>query len=706
MSADGLLTLVEVEAYDPSRSNLLGYSRDFANAYWTKLASSISSNAVAAPDNLVLADKLVENSANADHYMDSATITSVNTAQTFILSVYAKNAGPATRTLRMATYAGAGFANVARTIVDLSTGSCANATAGTGVVTTAYAQPLGNGWWRCVLVVVPETVNSNSLKIRFQLINVGTTYLGDGSSGIYLDRVLLETGSTLGDTIDTTTAGPGLRRFYWSSGAFVSGVTSVPPHQPFDPRIITAPSFTRRAFADPRAATGAAASGGVLELANGDHALASILDMGIAGRAITVRVGQPDAVYPSGFTTWLTGTVEAVEVGASRATLRIRDRLAILDQPMQATKYAGTNALPSGAEGVPTDIQGQPKPLAWGRNYQVPLVLVNTSKLTFQAHAGQMQAFDAVYDKGAPLTFSGTDRANLAALEAAVIAAGQYDTCLALGLVRLGGSPAGQVTADIRGDAASSYVDRVGAICRRILETVCGVPTAEIDTTSFSDLDTAANYEAGIWIGSEATRRDVLTALASSVGAWVVPTAAGVWKAGQIVAPSGAADATLTDADILEIDRVPPQGEDAAIPVWRVTVRYGRFWRVFSSTDLAAPPAITEARRGELTQEWRTTTTTDAATQTAHPLAVTLERDTCLVSAANAASERDRLLALHKVRRDLTRCRVPLTDTFAALDLGARVDVVTAALGYSAGRSFVLSGVTRDANTLELMLWG
>jgi hypothetical protein len=85
-----------------------------------------------------------------------------------------------------------------------------------------------------------------------------------------------------------------------------------------------------------------------------------------------VRVGAQDAPYPSGFTTFLTGTAEQVEVGARTATIRLRDRLQVLSLPLQANRYAGSNVLPAGAEGTADDIKGQPKPLLYGRRYQVP----------------------------------------------------------------------------------------------------------------------------------------------------------------------------------------------------------------------------------------------------------------------------------------------------------------------------------------------
>jgi len=520
------------------------------------------------------------------------------------------------------------------------------------------------------------------------------------------------TGEALITAVEITAYDPGIpgtRTLYYSSGKLVTGPSATPAHTWFDDRIISAPNFERRAFGSARVTSGGQATAGVLELGNVDHALSTLLDLGLDGRDIVVRVGTDPNTYPSGWTTWLTGTVRQVEVTTEKATLRLADRMAVLDLPLQANKYAGTNAgAPlSGAEGVATDLKGQPKPLAWGRCYQVPAVLVNTGKLTYQVHDGSVFAVDAVYDKGAALTFSGTDRANLAALEAAAIAAGQYDTCKALGLFRLGGSPAGRVTADVRGDnSGSGYVDRPGAIMRRVLETKCG-QTGQIATASITALDSAANYEAGIWIGVEATPRFVLDSLGASVGASCTPDRTGQWTATQLVAPSGTAVLTFGDADFETIEREATNDPGGGIPVWQVTLRFKRYWTAFTATDLVGVGgSMTEALRNELLQEWRTTTATDSATQTLHLLATTLDRDTLLISATDAASERDRLLTLHKSRRDYVRLTTYLDSTMAALDLGQIVQVTSAALGYGAGRKFAILGITREDSRIILDLWG
>lgn len=502
---------------------------------------------------------------------------------------------------------------------------------------------------------------------------------------------------------------PGTRTLYFSDARLVTGAAATPAHQWFDDRIQAAPNFERRAFGSARVTSGGQSTGGVLELANADHALSYLLDLGLDGRDIVVRTGTDAETYPTGWTTWLTGTVRQVEVTTDKAILRLKDRMAVLDLPLQANRYAGTNSGGplSGAEGVATDIKGQPKPLAWGRCYHVPTVLVNTGMLTYQVHDGSVHAIDAVYDKGAALTF-GADRANLAALEAAAIAAGSYDTCKALGLFRLGASPAGRVTADVRGDnSGSGYVDRPGAIWRRVLEAKAG-QTGKIDTASVTALDAAANCECGIWIGAETTIRPVTEAILSSVGAAGTPDRTGQWTATQLVAPSGTPAHEFVDADIETIQREATNDPGGGIPVWQVTLRYKRHWAAFGAADLVAVGgSLTEAQRAELLQEWRTTApATDAATQTLHLLATTLERDTLLISATDAAAERDRLLALHKPRRDYVRLSVAVDSTVTALDVGDVVTVTTPALGYSAGRAFAVLGLTREVNRIIFDLWG
>jgi hypothetical protein len=497
---------------------------------------------------------------------------------------------------------------------------------------------------------------------------------------------------------------PGTTTLRWSTGlGKMTSPSESPANAHYSARVAQPMDFTRAMFSNVRVTGGSKVGTGELVLRNTDQGLASLRDYGIDGRAVVIRIGPQDAAYPAGYTTFLTGTAEQVEVGARTATIRLRDKLAVLQQPLQATLYAGTNVLPAGAEGTADDIKGQPKPMLFGRRYQIAPVLVNTSKLTYQFHDGTAQAVDAVYDQGVALVFA-ADRADLAALEAAVVAAGQYDTCLALGLVRLGAAATGRVTMDARGDASGGYVNTAGAIVQRILTQRCGISVGDIDTGSVTALDAAAPGECGEYFTSE-TRQAAVDAILASVGGWLAPSRAGVWQVGRLMAPSGTPAFSFTDSHILQLDSVATRDDGAGIPVWRVKLRHKRYVQI-GRADLAG--AVTEARKAELQQEWRETTASDSAVQTTYLLAPEMSRDTCLQQAADAATEASRLLTLHKVRRDYVRAVIWLTQTSAAIDLGSVVRLTTSRLGYGSGRDFIVVAITADGRRgrITLDLWG
>lgn len=86
---------------------------------------------------------------------------------------------------------------------------------------------------------------------------------------------------------------------------------------------------------------------------------------------------------------------------------------------------------------------------------------VDSNLLIYQVNDGPVGSVDAVYDRGIALT-RGDDHADHAILAEAVPKAGFYDTCLAEGFFRLGGVPAGAVTADVR-EAESEAPGRAAA---------------------------------------------------------------------------------------------------------------------------------------------------------------------------------------------------------------------------------------------------
>jgi hypothetical protein len=167
--------------------NLLTYSEQFDNATtWVKTASTITPNAINSPNGILTADKLVEDTTNNQHRVDQTTISKIGT-NTF--SVYAKKAERDFVWLRVGT-SGAYF--------DLTNGAIGGIT---GV--TASIEALSNGWFRCTITRV-STIENEIIRINLATSIGVSTYLGDGTSGLYIWGAQLVQGSVPKDYFFTT----------------------------------------------------------------------------------------------------------------------------------------------------------------------------------------------------------------------------------------------------------------------------------------------------------------------------------------------------------------------------------------------------------------------------------------------------------------------------------------------------------------------
>ena len=173
---------------EEQRTNLLTYSEQFDNAAWTKVAASISANAVTAPDGALTADKFVEDTATAAHQLVCATPVNASTAYTF--SVFAKNAGR--RYLRISFSSGVPFPAETGHIFDLQSGTIYGTPIGSA---TASITAVGGEWYRCVITATSSDSGVLNTVVRLFNKDIGSTYTGDGTSGIYLWGAQLEAGN-------------------------------------------------------------------------------------------------------------------------------------------------------------------------------------------------------------------------------------------------------------------------------------------------------------------------------------------------------------------------------------------------------------------------------------------------------------------------------------------------------------------------------
>ena len=174
---------------EPSRTNLITYSEDFSNAFWTKSGASVTSGFV-SPDGTANAYKLVEDSANSTHFSYSPNLT-VSNGATLTTSIFVKSAGRDWFLLQESTTDYGYYFN-------------------NGQVGSAFGSPLSykidelaNGWYKYSITTVTPNTNGR-LKLQLAESDGVISYQGDGVSGVYIFGAQLEQGSYATSYIPTS----------------------------------------------------------------------------------------------------------------------------------------------------------------------------------------------------------------------------------------------------------------------------------------------------------------------------------------------------------------------------------------------------------------------------------------------------------------------------------------------------------------------
>lgn len=502
----------------------------------------------------------------------------------------------------------------------------------------------------------------------------------------------------------------GTRTLRFSTQSYTTGPTDSPANTFYDGRIQQPANISRSCFSDAKTTGRTQIGYGDMVLVNNDGALDGLLDYSFAGRAITIKLG---VVLPnsSGTVSWVTvikGTMEQAELSWQKVTIRVRDRQQDLAKPLQQLRYTGTNSLPNGLEGVAADLKGKPKPLIFGKVFNVAPPQVNTDRRIYQVHAGSaLNAVLAAYDRGNLLS-PGAAYSSQVDMETNAPTAGQYrvwNDATAGCFVRLGFAPNGTFTVDAqRGVNTSSRT--VAQIFNQIL-LASGISSGDISATDISALDSAAPYETGVFAphDSDITPLQLLDDLCASVGAWYGCDSFGVFRIGQIAVPAGASVGTITATDILKIERVASRDPGVGVPAWKVKIGYQRIYNVQS--DLTA--SVNDARKSYLSDEYRRAESSDTTVKTANLTSPELEFDTQLTTESDALTEAARRLTIYKSRRDMYQVTIRVDAALATvLDIGKIVTLQINRFGMSTGKKFLIIGIRTNMRgyQFDLTLWG
>lgn len=442
---------------------------------------------------------------------------------------------------------------------------------------------------------------------------------------------------------------------------------------------------------------------GFIRLANHDGALDSIVrSYAVDGRQTRVRYGPYFSPYKD-YTVIVDALGLSWEGRQNSIEINLRDRSLSLDKPLQTTLYGGTG----GADGT-TDIEGKPKPLVFGKVLNITPVLIDPTNLIYQVHDGTISDVLSVYDQGDALTDSTTDVASYSALVSESVSAGNFATANAVGMFKLGSSPAGLITCDILGDAPNvaaapqGYADTLDVIAERVLVNVAGVSVNNIRTDTFAGVAAIAG-EMGFYISQNETPTtgEVLDLLFASVGAWWGSDRLGKIRAGRLIDPASKAPAREFD----EFSLIEFEQETTFVPRWRQRVGYQRNWTVQRGEDLDA--AVTDARRQFLAEPFRAVSSSDSTVKTRHleamdppPLVSLYDNET------DAQTLADLLKDLYSPDRRAFRSVIKRRGY--SLDLGSVIRVSWPRYGLSNGINLMVIQIREDADKEEtsLRLWG
>jgi hypothetical protein len=175
--------------------NLLRYSEQFDNAYWTKAAATVTANAGTAPDGTTTADLVVPSATSNFHYVHSANTVSWGT-QSFTISVYLKPSGYNwVRLFNNVIQYGADINLVTKQVLNQNIS-----------VSSVVVEDAPNGFVRVSMTFVANvgpTYSFLMIQPSPSAVDV-STFTGDGVSGALAWGAQLVAGSTPKDYFPTT----------------------------------------------------------------------------------------------------------------------------------------------------------------------------------------------------------------------------------------------------------------------------------------------------------------------------------------------------------------------------------------------------------------------------------------------------------------------------------------------------------------------
>lgn len=417
------------------------------------------------------------------------------------------------------------------------------------------------------------------------------------------------------------------QRLFLSSHSFI-GRPDDPrrPNATARPRLRAAINSTRMFPFLPGESKSSQSTDGYVEIANDDGAFDYLpAAMTADGLDISIYHG-PRRGYFDDFSLRIRAQGRSFDGTDTRVRLQLRNDDSVVAKPIASSYYTGEGLLDGDL-----DIAGLPIPSVFGVCNNVSLVRLNKANEVWQIAQGPLQSINAAYDGGLPLTFT-ADYPTLAALIAAPLAAGQYATSTAFGLVRFYEPPAFRYTADVSGFVfEGEWLSSMAQIAEYLLRFRAGLLANAIDRAAIFSIGAV---EAGYFTGTaDLLVSDFLGEAARSIIGFHGLGRDGRYRLKRVFAPSTYA---LPQAIPVAGVSIRPEHFETYVRSEQ-EVRYDRNWTVMTDQEIA--PGVTEERRAWLKSQGRSITIANGSAAAFYKTAAPGEAISTIVTSQAWATE-------------------------------------------------------------------
>jgi hypothetical protein len=270
------------------------------------------------------------------------------------------------------------------------------------------------------------------------------------------------------------------------------------------------------------------------------------------------------------------------------ATVALLGSEADLQRPALYEEYAGTG----GIEGGP-GIRGNIKPRAHGYCRNVTPVQIDTVNVVYQVHGyGPIHGITAVYDFAQALAPSSANASTYQELVNLDLQPGQWATCNAHGLFRLGGTTDKKLTCDVQGGLYNgTYTHTVKSIAQQLIREV--QPSA-----TFGNWGAFADAEWCCYATDAQTVHEIVNRAVYEAGGYLLPDGMGRWQVGDFYAPINKGQ-LRSDRSTLPLV-IEHEETTSTGPIWKASVGHSRCWSVHTTAEIS--PSIIDLE-GYVTDE-------------------------------------------------------------------------------------------------------